>query len=156
MAERPPGRAARASRRRNGYRYGEACSRARRGGLPAVPEADPVVGEAFSEQTALDERVTLFSDPSDPQLLSNVFDGQGLPAHRQVWIENGVLKKLTYSRFWAQKKNQQPDAGTNAVKLNGGSNAERHDLESWATIDRGGVGLGARESPGAPTTAMPW
>ena len=69
----------------------------------------------------VDERVTLFSDPADPQLLSNVFDGQGLPAHRQVWIENGMLKKLTYSRFWAQKKNQQPDAGTNAVKLNGGT-----------------------------------
>jgi predicted Zn-dependent protease len=69
----------------------------------------------------VDERVTLFSDPGDPQLLSNTFDGQGLPARRQVWIENGVLKKLTYSRFWAQKKSQQPDAGTNAVKLAGGS-----------------------------------
>lgn len=69
----------------------------------------------------VDERVTLLSDPADPQLLSNVFDGQGLPAKRQVWIENGVLKKLTYSRFWAQKKGQQPDAGTNAVKLVGGT-----------------------------------
>ena len=29
----------------------------------------------------VDERVTLFSDPGDPQLLSNTFDGQGLPAH---------------------------------------------------------------------------
>ena len=33
----------------------------------------------------VDERVTLFSDPADPQLLSNTFDGQGLPAHRQAW-----------------------------------------------------------------------
>jgi predicted Zn-dependent protease len=69
----------------------------------------------------VDERVTLMSDPADPQLLTNSFDGQGLPARRQVWIEKGVLKKLTYSRFWAQKKNQQPDAGTNAVKLVGGT-----------------------------------
>ena len=84
---------------------------------------------AFSKQgggtkvgdKVVDERVTLLSDPADPQLLSNVFDGQGLPARRQVWIENGVLKKLTYSRFWAQKKGQQPDAGTNAVKLVGGT-----------------------------------
>lgn len=68
-----------------------------------------------------DSRVTLFSDPADPQLLSNVFDGEGLPAHKQVWIENGVLKKLQYSRFWAQKKNTTPDAGTNAVKLVGGT-----------------------------------
>lgn len=69
----------------------------------------------------LDERVTLFSDPADSQLLSNTFDGQGLPAHRVAWIENGVLERLTYSRFWAQKKNQQPDAGTNAVKMAGGT-----------------------------------
>lgn len=75
----------------------------------------------------VDERVTLFSDPADPQLLSNTFDGQGLPARRQVWIENGVLKKLTYSRFWAQKKGQEPDAGTNAVKFAGGT-ASAEDL----------------------------
>jgi predicted Zn-dependent protease len=75
----------------------------------------------------VDERVTLLSDPADPQLLTNAFDGQGLPAKRQVWIENGVLKKLTYSRFWAQKKNQEPDAGTNAVKLVGGTQT-RDDL----------------------------
>jgi predicted Zn-dependent protease len=75
----------------------------------------------------VDERITLLSDPNDPQLLSNVFDGQGLPAHRVVWIENGVLKRLTYSRFWAQKKGQMPDAGTNAVKLVGG-NQTQEDL----------------------------
>lgn len=75
----------------------------------------------------VDERVTFLSDPADPQLLTNAFDGQGLPAKRQVWIENGVLKKLTYSRFWAQKKNQQPDAGTNAVKFVGGTQT-REDL----------------------------
>jgi predicted Zn-dependent protease len=69
----------------------------------------------------VDDRVTLLSDPADPQLLTNTFDGQGLPARRQVWIENGILKKLTYSRFWAQKNNKQPDAGTNAVKLVGGT-----------------------------------
>lgn len=87
---------------------------------------------AFSKQgggtkigeKVVDERVTLFSDPGDPQLLSNVFDGQGLPAHRVAWIENGILKRLTYSRFWAQKKGQQPDAGTNAVKLAGGTQTQ--------------------------------
>jgi predicted Zn-dependent protease len=72
-------------------------------------------------EKVVDERVTLLSDPSDPQLLSNSFDGQGLAAHRQVWIDKGILKKLTYSRFWAQKKNARPDAGTNAVKFEGGT-----------------------------------
>jgi predicted Zn-dependent protease len=93
---------------------------------------------AFSKQgggtkigeKVVDERVTLFSDPADPQLLSNVFDGQGLPARRVAWIENGVLKRLTYSRFWAQKKGQQPDAGTNAVKLAGGNSTQEELIAS--------------------------
>jgi predicted Zn-dependent protease len=28
-----------------------------------------------------------------------------------VWIENGVLKNLTYSRYWAQKQGVQPTGG---------------------------------------------
>jgi predicted Zn-dependent protease len=83
-------------------------------------------GTKIGEKVA-DERVTLFSDPMDPQLLSNTFDGQGLPVRGQLWIEKGVLKKLTYSRFWAQKKNTTPDAGTNAMKLAPGS-ATTEDL----------------------------
>ena len=57
----------------------------------------------------MDQRVTLFSDPHDPQLLAQPFDGEGLPLGRQVWIENGVLKQLSYSRFWAQKQGKAAD-----------------------------------------------
>ena len=78
----------------------------------------------------VDERVTLLSDPADPQLLTNSFDGQGLPAKRLVCIEKGVLKKLIYSRFWAKKKNQEPDAGTNAVKLVGGTQTREELIAS--------------------------
>ncbi len=78
----------------------------------------------------VDQRVTLLSDPADPMLLSNVFDGQGLPAKRRVWIESGVLKKLTYTRFWAQKKSEQPDAGTNAVRLVGGTESLQDLIKS--------------------------
>jgi len=58
-----------------------------------------------------DERVTLYSDPADPELLGQPFDGSGLPMGRNVWIENGVLKQLSYSRYWAQKKGVQPTGG---------------------------------------------
>jgi predicted Zn-dependent protease len=50
------------------------------------------------------ESITLFSDPGDSQLLSRPFDADGYPLGRQVWIENGVLKQLAYTRFWAQKQ----------------------------------------------------
>ncbi len=64
-------------------------------------------GNKIGEQI-MDKRVTIFSDPQDPQLLAQPYDGQGLPLARQVWIENGVLKQLFYSRFWAQKQGKQP------------------------------------------------
>jgi predicted Zn-dependent protease len=39
-----------------------------------------------------------------------------------VWVENGVLKTLSYSRYWAQQKNMQPNAGGGgALKMAGGN-----------------------------------
>ena len=59
----------------------------------------------------MDARVTLVTDPADPQLLGAPFDGDGLPQERQVWVENGVLKQLAYTRFWAQRKGVAPTGG---------------------------------------------
>ncbi len=56
----------------------------------------------------VDERITLYSDPADPDLLGMPFDVEGLPLRRTVWIEKGVLKNLAYTRFWAQKQGVQP------------------------------------------------
>jgi len=59
-------------------------------------------------EKVMDHRVTLYSDPADPQLLGQPFDNEGLPLRRVVWVENGVLRSLAYSRFWAQKQRRQP------------------------------------------------
>jgi predicted Zn-dependent protease len=69
----------------------------------------------------VDSRVTIFSDPQDPQLLAQPYDGQGLPLSRQVWVENGVLKQLFYSRFWAQKQGKPPTGFPSSIKLAGGT-----------------------------------
>jgi predicted Zn-dependent protease len=69
----------------------------------------------------VDSRVTIFSDPQDPQLLSQPYDGQGMPLSRQVWIENGVLKQLFYTRFWAQKQGKPPTGFPSSIKLVGGT-----------------------------------
>ena len=69
----------------------------------------------------VDTRVTLYSDPLDPQLLAQPFDGEGLGLGRQVWIENGVLKQLYYSRFWAQKKGQAATGFPTSIKMAGGT-----------------------------------
>ena len=68
----------------------------------------------------VDSKVTIFSDPGDPQLLGQPWTGEGLPLGREVWIENGALKELQYSRFWAQKKGVRPNGGLGAVKMAGG------------------------------------
>ena len=59
----------------------------------------------------MDARVTLLTDPADPQLLGAPFDGDGLPQGRQVWVQDGVLKQLAYTRFWASKKGVTPTGG---------------------------------------------
>lgn len=68
----------------------------------------------------LDARVTLLSDPADPQILAAPFDGDGLPLTRQVWVENGVLKQLAYDRFWAQRTNNRPTGGGGGFGGGGG------------------------------------
>jgi len=64
-------------------------------------------GTRVGERIA-DERVTLYSDPADSDLLMAPFDNEGFPLARRAWIENGVLKNLTYTRFWAQKQGVEP------------------------------------------------
>lgn len=98
-------------------------------------------GTKIGEKIA-DERVTLLSDPFDPDLLGQPFDNDGLPLKRVVWIENGILKNLAYSRFWAQKKGVEPNGGGGGgfgrnpagLKLTGGSKSVD---ELIAGTDRG-------------------
>jgi predicted Zn-dependent protease len=68
-----------------------------------------------------DERVTIFSDPTDAELLSQPFDGEGLPVKRTAWIENGVLKNLAYSRFWAAQKGAEVAGFGGGLKMMGGT-----------------------------------
>ena len=69
----------------------------------------------------VDSRVTIFSDPADPQLLAQPFDGEGFPISRQVWIEGGTLKQLYYSRFWAKKQGKQATGFPSSLKMSGGT-----------------------------------
>jgi predicted Zn-dependent protease len=68
----------------------------------------------------LDERVTLISDPLDPDTPGQTFSPDGLPLSRRVWIEKGVLKTLSYDRYWAQKQNMSANAGSGGGRGGGG------------------------------------
>ena len=51
-----------------------------------------------------DSRITVTSDPTDPECGYIPFDSEGNPHHKVNWIENGVLKELPYNRRYARKK----------------------------------------------------
>ena len=70
----------------------------------------PGGGTKLGEKIA-DERVTMYSDPTDPQLLSQPFAADGTPLRRLVYIENGILKNFSYDRYWAQKQGKTATGG---------------------------------------------
>ncbi|MBI4543428.1 MAG: TldD/PmbA family protein [Gemmatimonadetes bacterium] len=72
-------------------------------------------------ERVVDERVTLVSDPWDPDLLASPFDGEGQPSERVAWIENGVLRNLMYDRYWAEQRQTRPTGFPAAVKMTGGT-----------------------------------
>jgi predicted Zn-dependent protease len=84
------------------------------------PFSRPGNGNLIGELVA-DERLTLYSDPTDDDLLEPPFTDTGEPVGRTVWIENGVLRGLGYSRFWASQRGVAPVPVAGGLKLVGGS-----------------------------------
>jgi predicted Zn-dependent protease len=84
------------------------------------PFVKPGGGNKIGEKIA-DARVNIYSDPYDPTILSQPFDGEGFPLTRKDWIKDGVLNQLQYSRFWAKKQNKQPTGGANSIIMSGGT-----------------------------------
>jgi predicted Zn-dependent protease len=78
----------------------------------------------------VDERVTLVSDPFDPDVAGSPFTNEGLPTQRSVWIEGGVVKNLNYDRYWAQKKGVSPTASGGSIRMSGGSSTMEEMIAS--------------------------
>jgi predicted Zn-dependent protease len=51
-----------------------------------------------------DERVTIYSDPTNSEVPGGAFVGDGRPQEKVTWIEKGVVKNMPYTRYWAEKK----------------------------------------------------
>jgi predicted Zn-dependent protease len=69
----------------------------------------------------VDERVNIYSDPLNPELPTSTWNGDGRPQEKIFWIEKGVVKNLTYSRYWAQQKNVKAVPGPDAAIMEGGT-----------------------------------
>src|SRR5262245_59492016 len=90
-------------------------------------------GTRIGEQV-VGEKVALYSDPAHPMAPAVPFDGEGLPLQRIDWIAKGVLKNLSYSRYWAQKQGKTATPQPGNLIMEGGS-ATIDDLV--AGVERG-------------------
>jgi predicted Zn-dependent protease len=69
----------------------------------------------------VDERVTIYSDPLNTELPTNTWTGDGRPQEKTTWIEKGVVKNLTYSRYWAEKKGVKAVPAPDGIIMEGGT-----------------------------------
>ena len=68
----------------------------------------------------VDERVNIYSDPSHPDVPASGWNQDGRPARRTAWIENGVVKNMFYSRYWADKQGVDAIPGPSNGIMDGG------------------------------------
>lgn len=82
----------------------------------SLPEGKTRLGEKM-----LDERINIYSDPLNPELPTSTWNGDGRPQEKVIWIEKGVVKNLTYSRYWAEKKGVKAIPGPDGAIMEGGT-----------------------------------
>jgi len=78
-------------------------------------------GGTLLGEKLFDGRVTIVSDPGEKNAEASPFTGAGLPVRREVWVDNGVLRSLSYSRFWADRKGVAPKPGGGNFLMTGGT-----------------------------------
>lgn len=87
-------------------------------------------GKTKLGEKMVDERVTIYSDPANPELPASPWSGDGRPQERTNWIEKGVVKNLAYSRYWAQKQGARPTPFPNNMIMAGGSSSLEDMIKS--------------------------
>lgn len=70
-------------------------------------------------QRIFDERINLYSDPWHHELPGSPVAREGIPAQKFYLVRNGVLENLTYSRYWAKRKQKEPSPGPVNTVLEG-------------------------------------
>ncbi len=82
----------------------------------SLPNGKTRIGEKM-----VDERVNIYSDPLNPDLPTSTWNGDGRPQEKVSWIEKGVIKNLSYSRYWAEKKGVKAIPGPDGAIMEGGT-----------------------------------
>lgn len=78
-------------------------------------------GQTKLGEKMVDERVNIYSDPQNPELPTSPWAGDGRPQEKVSWIEKGVIKNFTWSRYWAEKKGVKAVPSPDAAIMEGGT-----------------------------------
>ncbi len=78
----------------------------------------------------MDDKVNIYSDPFNAELPANTWSGDGLPLEKTYWIQNGVVKNLSYTRYWAEKKGVKPLPGPSNIIMDGGTSSLEEMIKS--------------------------
>jgi len=107
-------------------------------GGPPLEGVDPggAIGMSKIGKRVLDPRITISADPTDPEIPYVPFDWNSTPMRPVKWIENGVLKELSYPRYYALAELSKPDPLNNnyAFRMSGGTTSTEEMIK---TTERG-------------------
>lgn len=84
-------------------------------------------GKTRLGEKLVDERVTIYSDPSHPELPTRTWADDGRPQEKVIWVDKGVVKNLYYPRYWAQKQGVKATPLPDSMIMQGGT-ASLEDL----------------------------
>lgn len=84
-------------------------------------------GKTKLGEQLVDKRVNIYSDPFHPEVPTSTWSADGRPQEKVNWIENGVIKNLYSSRYWAQKKGTKAIPTPDGVIMEG-TNQSLEDL----------------------------
>jgi len=86
-------------------------------------------GTRIGEQL-FSEEVTIYSDPMHPELPSSTWNSDGLPIKKTVWVDKGIVKNLSYSRYWAKEKGVTPVPFSRSMIFEGGTQSLEELIKS--------------------------
>jgi len=71
----------------------------------------------------VDERISIWSDPQDPDVPASPWIGDGRATAKTVWLDKGVVANFYYSRYWAQKQNKPATPFPSNMIMAGGTSS---------------------------------
>jgi predicted Zn-dependent protease len=83
-------------------------------------------------ERVFDSKITIRSDPGARDAETSPFIGDGSPVRPEVWVENGVLKALSYSRSWADRQGVEPRPAPQNLIMAGGDATVEEMIASTA------------------------